>query len=67
MKIVGAFFDMINEFYKYRNLKVIEVLRPHFPTVNLRNQKLEKTGKQNGKCAIIMSDYLPNGEVRIFM
>ena len=45
MKIVGAFFDMINEFYKYRNLKVIEVLRPHFPTVNLRNQKLEKTGK----------------------
>ena len=34
---MGAFFDMINEFYKYRNLKVIEVLRPHFPTVNLRN------------------------------
>lgn len=30
-------------------------------------KKLEKTGKQNGKCAIIMSDYLPNGEVRIFM
>ena len=36
---MGAFFDMINEFYKYRNLKVIEVLRPHFPTVNLRNQR----------------------------
>ena len=43
---MGAFFDMINEFYKYRNLKVIEVLRPHFPTVNLRNQNLFKNRQE---------------------